>query len=169
MDKKKSSSKSKEVWVDEEASLSVIENQELVAMRTVEKLWPVPTTMEDQLRELVSDSLIQQKDFADWKVPSEHWVPTPNPGEIIMFISFVQTSLCLPASTFLHGFLHYFDISLNHLTPNVVLHLSVFVHLCEAFLSIVPSISLFHYFFHLKPHPLSDNIFPLGGCGIQFR
>jgi hypothetical protein len=38
MGKKKSSSKSKEVLVDEEASFSVIENQEFVAMRTAEKL-----------------------------------------------------------------------------------------------------------------------------------
>jgi hypothetical protein len=65
MGKKKSSSKSKEVLVDEEASLSVIENQKFVAMRAAEKLWPIPTTMEDQLRELVSDGLIQEKDFAD--------------------------------------------------------------------------------------------------------
>jgi hypothetical protein len=69
MGKKKSLSKSKEVLVDEEASLSVIENREFVAMRAAEKLWPVPTTMKDQLRDLVSDGLIQEKDFADWKVP----------------------------------------------------------------------------------------------------
>jgi hypothetical protein len=47
MGKKKSSSKSKEALVDEEVSLSVIENREFVAMRATEKLWPVPTTMED--------------------------------------------------------------------------------------------------------------------------
>jgi hypothetical protein len=58
MGKKKSSSKSKEVLVDEEVSLSVIENQEFVAMRATEKLWPVPTTTEDQLRDLVRDGLI---------------------------------------------------------------------------------------------------------------
>jgi hypothetical protein len=69
MGKKKSSSKSKEVLVDEEASLSVIENREFIAMRAVEKLWSVLTTIEDQLHDLVKDSLIQEKDFADWKVP----------------------------------------------------------------------------------------------------
>jgi hypothetical protein len=58
MGKKNSSSMSKEVLVDEDASLSFIENQEFVAMRTAEKLWPVPTTMEDQLRDLVKDGLI---------------------------------------------------------------------------------------------------------------
>jgi hypothetical protein len=57
MGKKKSSSKSKEVLVDEEASLSFIENQEFVAMRAAEKFWPVLTTMEDQLHNLVKDGL----------------------------------------------------------------------------------------------------------------
>jgi hypothetical protein len=69
MGKKKSLSKSKEVLVDEEASLSVIENWKFIAMRTTEKLWPVLTTTEDQLCDLVKDGLIQEKDFANWKVP----------------------------------------------------------------------------------------------------
>ena len=58
MGKKKSSSKSQAVFVDEETSLSVIENQEFMAMRAAQKIWPVPTMAEDQLRELVSDGLI---------------------------------------------------------------------------------------------------------------
>jgi hypothetical protein len=58
MGKKKSSSKSKEVLVDEEASLLIIENQDFIAMRASEKVWPFPSTMEDQLRELVGDGLI---------------------------------------------------------------------------------------------------------------
>jgi hypothetical protein len=169
MGKKKSSSKSKEVLVDEEVSLSIIENQEFITMRVAEKLWSIPTTTKDQLLELVSDGHIQEKDFADWKIIGQHRVPTPGPSEIVLFISFVRAGLCLPTSSFLHRFLHYFDISLNHLTPNVVLHLSVYVHLCEAFLGIVPSISLFRFFFHLKSHPRSDNTSLLDGCGIQFR
>jgi hypothetical protein len=47
MGKKKSASKSKEVLVDKEASLSFIENQEFIAIKAVEKIWPVPTTTED--------------------------------------------------------------------------------------------------------------------------
>jgi hypothetical protein len=58
VDKKKSLSKLKEVLVDEEASLLVIKNREFVAMRAAEKLWQVLTTMEDQLRDLVSEGLI---------------------------------------------------------------------------------------------------------------
>ena len=96
------------------------------------------------------------------------WVPAPGPGEIILFISFIHARLCLPASAFLHRFLNYFGISLNHLARNAVLHLSVFVHLCETFLGIPPSLSLFHYFFRLKPQPRCDDTNVLGGCEIQF-
>ena len=58
MGRKKSASKSHATFVDEEASLSVIENQEFMAMRVAQKIWPAPTTTKDQLRELVSDGLI---------------------------------------------------------------------------------------------------------------
>ena len=65
MSRKKSASKSQTTFVDEEASLFVIENQEFMAMRAAQKIWSAPTMTEDQLRELVSDGLIQGKEFAD--------------------------------------------------------------------------------------------------------
>jgi hypothetical protein len=65
--KKARSSESKEVLVDEEEALKVIENQKFIVMRAAEKIWPSSTTIEDQLRELVSDGLIQEQSFADWK------------------------------------------------------------------------------------------------------
>jgi len=138
-------------------------------MRAAQKAWLAPTTTEDQLRDLFSDGLIQSKDIAEWRAPGEHRVPTLGPGEIVLFVSFVRAGLCLPASAFLHRFLNYFGVTLNHLTPNAVLHLSIFVHLCETFLGIPPSLSLFRFFFRLKPQPRRDDTSVLGGCGIQFR
>jgi hypothetical protein len=44
----------------------------------------------------------------------------------------------------------------------------MFVHLCKTFLRIIPFISLFRYFFHLKPHPRSDYISPLGKKNLFF-
>ena len=82
----------------------MIENQEFMAMRAAQKIWPAPTTIEDQLRELVSDVLIQGKEFADWRAPGEHRVPTPGPGEIVLFVSFIHAGLCLLASAFLLAF-----------------------------------------------------------------
>ena len=58
---------------------------------------------------------------------------------------------------------------MHHLTPNSVLHISIFVHLCEAFLGIEPHFDLFQYFFHLKPHPNEAKVDVVGGAGLQFR
>jgi hypothetical protein len=59
MGKKKGSfSKLKKVLVDEEELLKAIEIQEFIAMRVAKKVWPAPSTTEDQLWELVSDGLI---------------------------------------------------------------------------------------------------------------
>jgi hypothetical protein len=59
----------------------------------------------DQLRELVSDGLIQEQGFVDWKTPGQHRVLALNPGEISLFVSFIRDGLCLPASSFLYRFL----------------------------------------------------------------
>jgi hypothetical protein len=147
----------------------VIENKKFLTMRAAASAWPVPVTRKEQLKELVDEGLLQEKELIDWKVPSEHRVPYLQPCEIVLFVAFVHVGLCLPASPFLHRFLRFFAISLNHLTPNGFLHLSMFVHFYEAFLGILPPITLFCYFFRLKPHPKSNNTSILGGCGIQFR
>jgi hypothetical protein len=134
------SSSKKIIEVDEDQVLEVIENKEFLTMRAATSAWPVPTTTEEQLRELANEGLIQDQGLAKWRAPGEHRVPSLNPGEIVLFVSFVCAGLCLLASPFLHRFLRFFDVTLNHLTSNGVLHLSVFVHFCEAFLGILPSI-----------------------------
>ena len=47
--------------------------------------------------------------------------------------------------------------------------MSVFVHLCEAFLGIEPYFNLFHHLFHLKPQPNSASLDVVGRAGIQLR
>lgn len=46
--------------------------------------------------------------------------------------------------------LNYYKIRLIHQNPNSILHLSIFINLCEANLGIDPHFNLFHYFFHLE-------------------
>jgi len=52
--------------------------------------------------------------------------------------------------------------------PNSILYISIFVHLCEAFLGIEPHFDLFQYFFHLKPQLSDSKIDIVGGAGVQF-
>jgi hypothetical protein len=108
--KKGSSSMSKEVLVDEEEVLKVIENREFVAMRAVEKVWPAPSTTEDQQRELASDGLIQDQGFADWKtLVSTEFLPLA----LLRSFSLSPSSVLDSVSQHLYFFSDSFDISIS--------------------------------------------------------
>ena len=89
-------------------------------------------------------------------------------NEFVAFHSHVLRGLVLPISDFLRGLLHHWRIQVHHLTPNSILHISIFVHLYEAFLGIKPHFDLLQYFFHLKPQPSDSKIDVVGGAGVQF-
>jgi hypothetical protein len=83
--------------------------------------------------------------------------------------SFFQRKFGLLACDFLHGLLQYYQIELVHLNPNSILHITVFVHLCEAFLGIPPNFPLFRNYFFLKYQPSASNRKVIRGVGLQTR
>ena len=95
--------------------------------------------------------------------------PYENTGEIVAFAPYFERGLGLLCSNFFSGLLYYYGIQLHHLTPNSFVHLSVFVHLCEAFLGIEPHFDLFRHLFHLKSQPNSTRLDVVGGVGIQLK
>ena len=95
--------------------------------------------------------------------------PREEGNESVVFLPYVLRGLGFPISDFFRGLLYYWGVQLHHLTPNFILHISIFVHLCEAFLGIEPHFDLFQYFFHLKPHPNDSKVDVVGGAGLQFR
>lgn len=56
----------------------------------------------------------------------------------VVFAPFLIRDLGLLISPFFCGLLDYYSLNLTHLNPNSVLHIAIFVHLCEAFLRISP-------------------------------
>jgi hypothetical protein len=78
------SSSKKMTEVDEDQVLKVIENKKFLAMRAAASSWPIPSTTEEQLKELADEGLIQDQGLAEWKAPGEHQVPSLNPGEIVL-------------------------------------------------------------------------------------
>jgi hypothetical protein len=52
------SSSKKITEVDKDQILEVIENKEFLVMRAAASSWPVPSTTEEQLKELVDEGLI---------------------------------------------------------------------------------------------------------------
>ena len=95
--------------------------------------------------------------------------PHEGGNESVIFLPHVLHGLGFPIFYFFRGLLYHWGVQVHHLTPNSILHISIFVRLCEAFLGIEPHFDLFQYFFHLKPQPSESKIDVVGGAGLQFR
>jgi len=160
--------KGKGEFVDEEKTLKQIDNPEFMAMRRMQRQFSKPSTQEAELDLLVAHGLIQEKFLSNYLLPGEHVIPSPSPDQSVLFIPFVRAGLCFPPSDFLLEFLGSYQIQLHHLTPNGVLLLSAFAHLCKTFIGIPPPLLLFCYFFHMR---LSDSKNPpfFGCCLLQSR
>jgi hypothetical protein len=77
--------------------------------------------------------------------------------------------LTLPSSDFFRGFPDFFKLEHIHLNPNSIFQIAVYVHFCEAFLSIQPHWALFRKIFRLKPQPNANFLVVVGGSGVQMR
>jgi len=75
----------------------------------------------------------------------------PHDGQLVIFEDFDRRGFGLPAHPFLRKLLDYNGITLVHMNPNSILHLSIFINLCEAYLGIDSHFNLFRYFFHSNP------------------
>jgi hypothetical protein len=70
-------------------------------------------------------------------------------GKFVLFVSYLSCGLALPISPFFLLLLEELDLQLQHLTPHSILQAAIFVHLCEMFVGVAPSTSLFRHFFVL--------------------
>jgi hypothetical protein len=75
--------------------------------------------------------------------------PTEGTGETIV-LAHIEREFGVPVGDFLRGILHFYRIELVHLASNSIAIIATFVHLCEAYLGIVPHFHLWHLFFKLK-------------------
>jgi len=138
----------------------------VAAEPTREEGW-VPTKYFDSVLEtLVSDGLLSEKSVIQWCPTLGEDHPYENTGEIDAFASYFEWGLGLLCSAFFSRLLHYYRVQLHHLTPNSFVHLSIFVHLCEASLGIEPHFELFRFLFHLTPQPDSYDLYVVGGAGL---
>ncbi|XP_066168796.1 uncharacterized protein [Oryza sativa Japonica Group] len=61
--------------------------------------------------------------------------PAPDyPGRSVFFLPFAMAGLVPPFSSFFMDVLEFYDLQMAHLTPNAVMTLAIFAHLCEMFI-----------------------------------
>ena len=102
-----------------------------------------------------------------WRSAEGEDFPAPRDSEIVLFSSFLELGLSMPVSSFLEGLLYYYKIQLHHLTPQSVLHISLFVHFCEVFLGIEPHFQFFCSLYKLVPLPFYQRMGRVGCAHLE--
>ena len=76
--------------------------------------------------------------------------------ETVVFRHFMEHGLALLVSEFFYALLQFWGIQLRHLTPQSILHLSIFTHFCEDSLAFFPTFTfsnIFSLLFTFRPLP----------------
>jgi heme/copper-type cytochrome/quinol oxidase subunit 1 len=71
------------------------------------------------------------------------------PGEMVLFTSYALVGFMLPVPSFFLTLLETYGLQHHHLTPHALTLVAVFVHLCEMYVGVRPSVRLFRLFFVL--------------------
>ncbi|KAE8819295.1 hypothetical protein D1007_02793 [Hordeum vulgare] len=95
-----------------------------------------------RMRKLPSGEVI------DSRVPGDEIDRQPRDSERIVYASHFLVGFGLPASSFLQHFLWSFSLQMHHLGVNVVLYITCFVTMSEAYLGIRPFPTFFPHFFY---------------------
>ena len=112
------------------------------------ELWCCSDITLQRLEGLVRRGLLCARTAAEeWWLPSNKDTPLPPEGYIMSFTHFHEQGFATPTHKFLWGLLNYYNVELQHLTPNGIQHIAAFVALCDGFLGISPHFDLWLHFF----------------------
>ncbi|KAK1625855.1 hypothetical protein QYE76_000170 [Lolium multiflorum] len=101
--------------------------------------------------------------------PGGESFPSPPIGYRVTFIDHLIRGLSTPIHEFLHGLLFVYGIQLHQLTPNSILHISIFITLCECFLGTHPHWGLWKRIFYLRRNSSRNVAYNVGGVVICVR
>ncbi|KAK1663286.1 hypothetical protein QYE76_051445 [Lolium multiflorum] len=101
--------------------------------------------------------------------PSEESYPTPPMEYRVSFVDHLIRSLSAPIHPFLWGLLFVYGLQLHHLTPNSILHISIFITLCESFLGVQPNWVLWKCIFFCRCNGSPNVAYNIGGVVICVR
>ncbi|KAK1607665.1 hypothetical protein QYE76_031338 [Lolium multiflorum] len=134
----------------------------------VSRDWGASTITSREVNKLRTLGFISSSD-GDIRLPGPASRPNPPKGFTVMFVAFLFRGLSLPAHEFLRSLLFFYGIQLWQLTPNSILHLSIFITVCEAFLGIDPHWGLWRKIFYVKRHNDNQGLPVIGGVGFVVR
>ncbi|KAK1605763.1 hypothetical protein QYE76_029436 [Lolium multiflorum] len=101
--------------------------------------------------------------------PDEESYPTPRIGYRVTFVDHLIRGLATPIHEFLRGLLFVYGLQLHHLTPNSILHISIFITLCECFLGTPPNWGPWKRIFLVRRNSSHTTAYNVGGVVICVR
>jgi hypothetical protein len=124
---------------------------------------------ESDLLDLVGVGVLPPKELYSWRICRGVTVPTEDTHESVVYVPFLIRGLALPVSPFFRGLLDFYNLNLTHLNPNSILQISIFVHLCEAYLRILRHFELWKYLYHCRPGMAGGQHQLVGGASLEMR
>ena len=112
--------------------------------------WVPSCTGEAELNRMVEVGALPDRIMARWRPTLDESFPTPHTDEAVVFEDYFWRGLGFPVHPFLRDLLELWAVSLCNLHPNTILHISIVIHFCEAYLGILPHFNLFRHLFWLK-------------------
>jgi hypothetical protein len=122
---------------------------------------------EFDLLRLVDVRVLPPKGLCSRRICRRATVPTEDTHELVVYVPFLIRGLALPVSPFFRGLLDFDNLNLTHLNPNSILQVSIFIHLCEAYLRILPHFGLWKYLYHCRPRMAGGQHQLVGGASLE--
>ena len=94
-------------------------------------------------------------------------IPTPEPNESVVFVSYFLRGLGFSLDPFVRGLMFYYGLDFHDLAPDSILHISSFIIVCEAFLHITPHFGLWLKTFNVRPKMIDGRHAESGGAIIS--
>src|SRR3954466_2942612 len=94
-------------------------------------------------------------------------IPSPQPGESVVFISHFLRGLGFPMDPFIRGLMFYYGLEFHDLARESILHISSFIVVCEAFLRVTPHFGLWLKTFKVEPKIIEGCHAECGGAVIS--
>ncbi|KAK1663000.1 hypothetical protein QYE76_051159 [Lolium multiflorum] len=100
------------------------------------------------------------------RFPKEESYPSPPIEYRVSVVDHLIRGLSPPIHEFLRGLLFVYGLQLHQLTPNSILHVSIFITLCECFLGVQPNWALWKRIFCLRRNGSHNVAYNIGGVVI---
>jgi hypothetical protein len=88
--------------------------------------------------------------FDGWRRRDTSLLINLQPGDFIFFSYYAVAGVVPPVSSFLFTLLEFYGLQLQHLSLHSLILVVIFIHFCEMFVCVQPSITLFQIFHVLR-------------------